>query len=120
MTNDQVNLRMEIVAKLVRFEQPIATSLAELSEFAWDYDGEPFVVSADDVVSILNRFLADQLSAQDVEDWADAIEVREDIAFDENTDWTQETVHLLSNPSINGAITIPSVVELLRANSGSV
>lgn len=107
-------VRLEIVKKLVRFDQPIATSLAELSKFHWDYDGEPFVISMEQVISILKRFLANQLSAKDVEDWADAIELRDDISYDDrSSEWIGRAITILSSPPLNDQITIASVQKLL-------
>ncbi|MHC1550352.1 hypothetical protein [Phyllobacterium sp. K27] len=118
MAQEPNEMRLAIVERLIRFSQPIATSLEHLSRFDWDYNGEPYVIFEDHVISVLRRFLNDELNAQDVANWADALEVREDVVFDETTEWTQETIHLLSNPMINGEITKPLVIELINNRRG--
>lgn len=67
------------------------------------------------VISALERFLAGKLSALDIEEWANIIEMREDIALDERT---KEAVWELANPTLTQALTpevARRIVSTLRA-----
>lgn len=54
------------------------------------------------VTATLKRFLAGELSGLDVEEWANIIEMREDIEFDEKT---KEAVWELANPKLTQSLT---------------
>lgn len=54
------------------------------------------------VTAALKRFLGGELSELDVEEWANIIEMREDIEFDEKT---KEAVWELANPKLTQSLT---------------
>lgn len=56
----------------------------------------------DHVTATLKRFLLSELSALDVEEWANIIEMREDIEFDEKT---KEAIWELANPKLAEPLT---------------
>lgn len=48
------------------------------------------------------RVLQSELSAEQVAEWADAIEVRDDVGFE--SDQVREALHVLANPALEGAL----------------
>lgn len=97
--------RMKSVEDLVKLRRPIRNCLEELRNFEWDYDGRPFVLSLEIIFGILERYLNGDLSARNLEEWASAIELRDDIEVDSNDeDLIKEIIEFLSEPSINGSI----------------
>jgi hypothetical protein len=72
---------------------------AELLAFPWDWDA-PELAKLDGagVAAILKRRANDELTDDDVEQWAKLVELREDI---ELTPEAVEAVALLADPAIN-------------------
>lgn len=58
------------------------------------------------IIAILERFLKQSLTRQQVEDWADAVEGREDIEFGNDCDdITLDAIHEVANPEMEGQLT---------------
>jgi|SRR6266566_752680 len=101
--------RKELVERLVRFDTPLAPTLAALQEFSWDCDEPLVTLDASCVRSVLQRFLSGHLTVGDVEAWADAIECRDDVDYSSFRD----IIHELANPLLTRALTPMTAQELL-------
>ena len=94
--------RAEVLSKLAWLDGPSQPLIEELRLMDWDWTGEPLLVlTPEHVLSVMDRFLSGQLTAKQVEDWADALELREDV---ELADSLAGVIFYLANPSINGEI----------------
>ena len=102
-----MNRRAEILQALVRFEAAPEPLLRELRQFGWDWSGEPLVIlGRDDLLSILDRFLGGQISAAQLQAWAESLECREDVAFDPADEPLLDDVFFrLATPFINEPLT---------------
>src|SRR6059058_1573276 len=75
--------RAEILQDLVRYEKPTEPLLNELKTFGWDWTGEPLVIlRKDDIIRMIDRFLSAEITAAQLQEWAENLECREDVAFD--------------------------------------
>jgi len=71
-----------------------------------------------DIGSILTRFLQLELTAQDVTDWASALELRDDIKFgydDEGAVFT--AIFKLATPELEGPLTMQRAESLIHVLS---
>ncbi|MEV8879849.1 hypothetical protein [Mesorhizobium ciceri] len=90
--------------------------IERLSEFEWEYNGDPYVLSRSDVSNILIRYLDGKLRAEELEEWADAIELREDIRYeDESESWISDVIFTLASSALNGPITQDLVEGFLKS-----
>lgn len=102
--------RLKWLEELARFSKPAAELRLVLSQLAWDYEGRPFIVTGSHVIKVLERFLRGELSAEDVEAWADLVELREDMAYEEGRhSQLKSVIHALANPLLEGKIDQSSV-----------
>jgi len=85
----------------------------ELSQFPWDSEVFIAKIYRKDVIRVFEGYLNDVISNQEIEVWANLIECRDDIAF-EDTD-LQEIIFEFANPEINGHLTKMRASELLVA-----
>ena len=111
--------RASLLGRLIRYELPIADTLALLRAYGWDSDREVAVLSAADAIRLLERYLGGELTAQQVEHWAELLEMRDDLGFEER--WAAELRRLLSllaNPEINETITPSLAIRLRRLLAG--
>lgn len=105
--------RLVVLKDLIAFNKSAAALADDLSRFDWDYEGQPLVVSALQVEGVLRRFMAGERSAKELEDWANLIECREDLEFEESKrDLIENVIHRIANPVLEGEIT-PALCEML-------
>jgi hypothetical protein len=108
--------RSEILRDLVGFVCPLASIQAELAAYPWDSAVTLITMDANDLVGILRRYLKGEISPGEVEDWANAVEMREDIECSDEL--VKDVVFDLANPTLQGSLsheTARSSIELLSA-----
>ena len=103
--------RTEWLHALLNFDRPLDEILPHLHNLGWDSDTALVVLNRQNLSSILQRYCNSEFSAENLEDWANAIEGRDDIAYDEEDRELLETIIFeLANP----ALTSPLSVQLAR------
>jgi hypothetical protein len=100
---------MDVLKNLVQLSKPLNVLSKELAELDWDYEGEPFIVKISHIKSVLGRFLSGEIDEKDIEDWANLLECREDIEYEQAVHTQlEEIVYTLANPALEGDITLKS------------
>jgi hypothetical protein len=95
---------------------PVDDALDALQPFGWDFEGEGFELTLSLIADAIRRFIVGTISAVDLEDWANAIECREDIEFEAiDRVMIASTVHHLANPILQGDLTVASMTTLLAS-----
>ncbi len=96
--------RVRILESLISGDESLAELKSLLRRF--EFDSEPLVtLSADHISDVLMRFMNNEISADYVEQWADLIEVRDDIRFDLlNERQIKQAIHELANPVLSGPL----------------
>lgn len=93
--------RYALLQMLVEFAKPINELRALLRTFEWDFDGVPITMNRGHIRNILKQYIKGEISAQDVADWANLIEGREDITFEMNdADRLNEIIYELANTEL--------------------
>ena len=106
--------RVQLLRALIAYELPIEPVLADLRGFGWDAPHALVVLTRDDIVRILDRYLAGELGAAEVTDWAELLECREDIAFPgDDEDFLSDALFRLANPNLRGDVT-PELAQNIR------
>lgn len=98
--------RVELVEQLIGLTRPLRDIGKELSKYPFDSDIELAVLQRSHVVGILQRYLTGTLSEKDVEDWAESVEIRDDIGF-EDSEVVSDAIFFLANCYLNGPLTPP-------------
>ncbi|MGH3685708.1 MAG: hypothetical protein ACRDRU_12465 [Pseudonocardiaceae bacterium] len=73
--------RREAVADLVYRRRPLIEAVTTLRQYPWDCEEELVELGPSVLRSVLTDFMAGSTSADDLEEWANAVEGRDDIAF---------------------------------------
>ena len=113
MTTDE---RTDALTDLVALRRPLGDALAAVRALPWDSDVELVVVGPSDVRSVLQRFLRREVTAEGVEQWADALESRDDVAVDPRV--PDDLLHALATPELEGVLTPPRAEELVAELEG--
>jgi hypothetical protein len=113
--DDEMINRSKILEDLISFSRPIDTILVELNQLPWDYDGSPITLRSIHVTGVLKRFSAGQLTAQEIENWANLIENREDVDYEDiNHDELESAIYRLANPILEGELNLEVSSEILE------
>ncbi|MCM2356854.1 MAG: hypothetical protein NDI77_01785 [Geobacteraceae bacterium] len=104
--------RKDILNDLVRNKQDISSLVQELSKFPWDCEEPLLILTSHDICKMLDSYISGEISAKVLEDWANAIECREDLGFEEES--FQEVVNRLANPILYGENYIAKIEALKK------
>ena len=102
---------MNTLTDLVQFNKPLSLLSNELSQFEWDYNSEELTISKSDIIKVLQRCILANISISEIEEWANLIECREDIKYEDNT--LQNIIFQLANPLLEGKISQITCKQLL-------
>jgi hypothetical protein len=78
---DELQARKAALEDLTRLRGSVEEARQRLRSFGWDSAPNLVTLSPATVIDVLGRYLSGDLTAEQIEQWADAIEVRVDIAF---------------------------------------
>jgi len=110
----QLSDRLQAVTTVLELSESFETAKAKLRAFPWNYEGPEVIMTRGHVANLLRRFLDGEIGAGTVVDWADLLEMREDLDFEEeDRDWLTNVLSELSNPYTNGELTRERAMELL-------
>ena len=112
----QNNNKTSILLDLVHFKNNIDTLKNMLSQIGFDSEIELVSMSRDNIVEILQRSLDKKISFLELEEWANLIECREDIGFEDEK--TQEMIFKLANPYLYGKLDEKQVLSYLNELKG--
>ena len=104
--------RAAALAALVHMEGPVSAAVAKLQEFPWDSDIDLVVMTAMHFSHALRRYCLGEISASEIEDWANALESREDLGFASAA--LRELLHELANPLLTEPLTQSRAQHLLE------
>jgi len=106
--------RADALQALVCLDRPLGEITAILGQYPWDSDAELVALSRANVASVLDRFINNALTAIEVEDWANAIECRDDIGFEmKSNKLLKDAIWELANPILSSALTHQTAQALL-------
>ncbi len=110
--------RRRILSALLEVGPDIEGVYAELATLPWDCPAPLVTLRTQHVTSVLRRFLDGILDAVSIERWANAIESREDIAFDSAREESlRNIVFALANPELSGQLTEQAAREYINTLS---
>lgn len=98
-------MRKRLLTDLLEHARPVAEILNDLSAYPWDCEEDLVQLESQHIASMLELFLRGDASAADVEDWANAIECREDVKINGASPEGQ-VLEKLANPVLKGPITM--------------
>lgn len=110
--SEYIDDEIGILLDLVHFKNNIDTLKNMLSQIGFDSEIELVSMSRDNIVEILQRSLDKKISFLELEEWANLIECREDIGFEDEK--TQEMIFKLANPYLYGKLDENQVLSYLN------
>jgi len=101
-----MNRHFQILESLLNFNQPLNELKKNLKTLPWDNENEIIVLKRIHVIKILERYINKELNSDEISEWANLIEGREDVGFEQNNeDVLKKVIFEMANPEINGPLT---------------
>lgn len=111
-----VQERAELVTRLVRSGPLPPADLQRLHSFGWDSDKTLVVLTTGDARAVLGRYVSGDLSVDDLVEWANQIEAREDIGFETGHEQALDNlIFELANPTLHADPTSAAAERWLAA-----
>ena len=84
---------------------PIEPTLAALREYGWDTDAGLATLGTQQMLNMLQRYLDDEITADQLTDWGDLIECHDDISYEPAYDsLLKQIIFEIANPNLNSEI----------------
>lgn len=98
--------RAAALRALVELKTGLGAAITGLARFPWDCAEELVTLTRVDLIRVLNRYLRGDLTADDWQRWAEALEGRDDLGFDpESSELLKEFIFKSATPEIFEALT---------------
>lgn len=102
--------RAEVLQQIITIGEYREKAFQELVNFQFDNDIELFEVSNDILVDVLRKYISNLLSGDELEEWANFIECRDDINYEK----VEGYIYALANPEVMGEISRESINKMLQ------
>lgn len=114
--NEPSDARAEVLRDLIDFRRPVLEAVAALGSFTWDAPRELVAVTKGHLVAGIQRCLDGTISLEELRAWAEALEGRDDVGYEEGGDELREAVFELATPALFGepTATLSELLERLR------
>ncbi|NBX67029.1 MAG: hypothetical protein EBQ96_08550 [Proteobacteria bacterium] len=113
MTKDDE--RIFILTKILRLETDVTPLIKQMSDYSWDFVGQTALLDKTILRSVLSRYAAGDLTADAIYQWADFLELLEDVDYPaDEADTISAILHELANPDLEGTLS-PERAEILLA-----
>ncbi len=107
--------RQRVLQELVRLTRPLEEIAVDLQRLGWDSSHQVLTVQAADMVDVLQRYLDSNVTAEDLEQWANLIEGREDLALEGGEcGMVKRAIFDLANPSLGEGVSEAIVRNILK------
>jgi hypothetical protein len=98
--SDEAGLHRQALEELVRFERPISVLEKAWQQLPYDFSGNPVVLTISHIKHALQQRIDEEITAKDLELWADLVEGRPGIEY-EDEEQCSDLLFRLSTPEIN-------------------
>ena len=98
--NTSLMAKIDILLNLINFTKDISAIKSNLAKIDFNSESELVTITKNTIVNILNRVIDKEISYNLLEEWANLIECREDIGYEDEI--LQEIIFELANPCLYG------------------
>ncbi len=100
--NTALMAKIDILLNLINFAKDISAIKSDLAKIGFNSESELVTITKNTIANILNRVIDKEISYDLLEEWANLIECREDIGYEDEI--LQEIIFELANPCLYGEI----------------
>lgn len=107
--------RVEALIQIVRFGEKRELAYSALASIPFDSEVALVKVTKEDLANVLNKFLRSEITADELELWANFIECRDDLNYAEIEDY----IYAVANPVLVGEIDIMKINKMIKLLNAS-
>lgn len=100
--NTALMAKIDILLNLINFSKNISAIKSDLAKICFNSESELVTITKNTIANILNRVIDKEISYELLEEWANLIECREDIGYEDEI--LQEIIFELANPCLYGEV----------------
>lgn len=104
--------RKEILKDIIQLNGELDDLQIEILQYSWDTEEPILIINKNDIEHILKKCIDGVIDVKLVEDWANFIECRDDLDFEESN--LQNIIFELANPYLHGEITKNVLKEMIK------
>jgi len=104
MPTQKLDARRRALESLASFSAPLEEIASALADLAWDCDEEVCELRPEDVAAVLHRFLTGHLTREEVEGWAELVELRDGLFIRRYQEELVDIVAELANPDLTASL----------------
>ncbi len=104
--------RVEILKDLVTLKSDSSQLEKELAQYPWDMEEPLLILRKQDIIAVVQRCINNEILFKDLNDWANVIELRDDIGFEDEE--VKQLIFELANPEINGVLTLEGLKTIIN------
>ena len=104
--------RIEILKKLINLDESIEVLQRKINSLSWDFEEDLVFLNKNHLKKILNFYILGKINKNQLEKWANLIECREDIGFENEN--LKDIIFELANPQLYGDINKKRVKDILK------
>ena len=98
--------RTFLIKQLLKAKDDFPLLVQRLDQYEWDFDGTPVLLEKKHLKNILSRYLKEEVSDDFLYEWAEFIELRDDIDYlEEDEETLLEIIHNMASPQTEGNLT---------------
>ncbi|MBA2654012.1 MAG: hypothetical protein H0U71_02965 [Gammaproteobacteria bacterium] len=98
--------RTSLLEKLINLKGSVDVIMDELNKFNWDSDNELVTLTKQQILNALNNYIEGRITGTEIENWANAIESREDIGREKtHINLIDQVLYELANPYLTEQLT---------------
>jgi hypothetical protein len=98
--------RKELVLDVVQLRRPLHAAIQALGQLPWDCDEELVLLGPFDALRVMSRYLSGEMTSKDVDDWANALEARDDVGVEDGArDLLEDFIFTMANPLLTEPLT---------------
>lgn len=102
--------RKKTLMRLINFGDELDLIKSELTKFGWDSEEELVILTSHMMKRALERVALRDISFEYLQNWANILECREDIGYEEESfDLIKEIISEVANPQLYGNITLDKI-----------
>ena len=101
MSENSNDERIQALRDLLELRRPVGEAVSRLRRFPWDSANELVILTRRSALDMVNRYLGDQLTASEFVEWANALEGRDDVGFEDlDEDLLRQFLLEFANPEL--------------------
>ena len=105
--------RKLILQDILNFEGDIRDLKKELDKYPFDSKYPLIIINSKTVCAILKKTISGIISFDDLEEWANIVECRDDVDFENEN--IQEIIFELANPELNEQLSLELLIGYLKS-----